>query len=227
MKIAICDDDLLDLHYVQSLILEYDSSLDITLFQSANELLSAFDNYFYDIVFMDIEMEHPNGFEISMHLVQQQDKPLIIFVTNSSEYTIRGYGVAFRYMTKPLSLSALSCVLSSAIDTITPQKITVYLTDRVKYISICDIYYAEANGHSVILHTKNGPLKCRCQLKEIEKQLPVNRFSRSHNSFVINLNEVESSNRTSLILTDGSIVPISQRYAKIFNTALIQYIRRC
>lgn len=95
MKIAICDDDGMDLLYLQTLISEYDSTLDTTLFHTAKDLLTAFQTTFFDIVFMDIEMEHPNGYEAAEILMQQEDKPLIIFVTNSGEYTIRGLWDSF------------------------------------------------------------------------------------------------------------------------------------
>lgn len=227
MKIAICDDDIMDLHYIQALILEYDSTLDTTLFQTAKDLLAAFQTTFFDIVFMDIEMDHPNGYAAAEILMKEEDKPLIIFVTNSGEYTIRGYGIAFRYMPKPLSQAAVSNVLDLALESITPQKVEVDLFTKKVYISAREIYYAEANNHVVMLYTRTGDFQCRCKLSDIELQLPAARFARPHNSFVINLNEVESSTRTSLILTNGTIIPISQRYSKAFNAALIQYIRRC
>ena len=227
MKIAICDDDRMDLHYIQTLILEYDSTLDTTLFHTAKDLLAAFQTAFFDIVFMDIEMEHPNGYEAAEILMQQEDKPLIIFVTNSGEYTIRGYGIAFRYMPKPLSKSEVSNVLSLALENVSPQKVEVNLFTKKVYISAREIYYAEANNHVVTLYTRTGDFQCHCKLSDIELQLPAARFARPHNSFIINLDEVESSTRTSLILTNGTAIPISQRYSKAFNTALIQFIRRC
>lgn len=227
MKIAICDDDGMDLLYLQTLISEYDSTLDTTLFHTAKDLLTAFQTTFFDVVFMDIEMEHPNGYEAAEILMQQEDKPLIIFVTNSGEYTIRGYGIAFRYMPKPLSQSAVFNVLSLALEAVSPQKVEVNLLTKKVYISAREIYYAEASGHIVMLYTKAGNFQCRCKLKDIESQLPMGRFARPHNSFVINLDEVESSARASLILTNGTTIPISQRYSKAFNIALVQYIRRC
>lgn len=135
MKIAICDDDILDLQSLQSMIWDYDVSLDVTAFRSASALLRAFDTMFFDIIFMDIEMEHPNGYEVAEILMQKKDKPLIIFVTNSGEYTIRGYGIAFRYLPKPLSATAVSDVLKLAIESITPQKIELDITYVICYLS--------------------------------------------------------------------------------------------
>lgn len=86
MKIAICDDDRMDLHYIRTLILEYDSTLDTTLFHTAKDLLAAFQTAFFDIVFMDIEMEHPNGYEAAEILMQQEDKPLIIGIVDNAAH---------------------------------------------------------------------------------------------------------------------------------------------
>lgn len=130
-------------------------------------------------------------------------------------------------MPKPLSQSAVFNVLSLALETVSPQKVEVNLLTKKVYISAREIYYAEASGHVVMLYTKAGNFQCRCKLKDIESQLPMGRFARPHNSFVVNLDEVESSARTSLILTNGTTIPISQRYSKAFNIALVQYIRRC
>ena len=63
MKVAICDDNFMDLRCLQDILWTYNASLMVTAYNSASELLRAFDSIFYDIVFMDIEMEQPNGYE--------------------------------------------------------------------------------------------------------------------------------------------------------------------
>lgn len=226
MKIAICDDDILDLQSLQAMIWDYDVSLDVTAFRSASALLRAFDTMFFDIIFMDIEMEHPNGYEAAEILMQKKDKPLIIFVTNSGEYTIRGYGIAFRYLPKPLSATAVSDVLKLAIESITPQKIELDINDKKIYISISDIYYVEACSHSVVIHTKSGEFRCRTSLKSLAQKFPVTEFARPHNSFIVNLGKVHSASRINLVLTNNENLPISQRYSKSFDVAITQYIRR-
>ena len=130
MKVAICDDNFMDLRCLQDILWAYNASLMVTAYNSASELLRAFDSIFYDIVFMDIEMEKPNGYEAAEILMQRKEKPLIIFVTNSGEYTIRGYGVAFRYMPKPVSLDAVSMVMDLALEQIMPQKLEIDMVDK-------------------------------------------------------------------------------------------------
>ena len=64
---------------------------------------------------MDIEMRSPNGYDAAVSLMQNEARPLIIFVTKSSSYTILGYGVSFRYLKKPISYDAFSAVLKLAL----------------------------------------------------------------------------------------------------------------
>ena len=226
MRIAICDDDKNDLSHIHSLVLEYDSTLGITLFHTAKELLEAYLTEFFDVVFLDIEMEDPNGYEAAQILMQQSERPLIIFVTNSNEYTIRGYGVAFRYLPKPISFNVLSTVLSDALALIVPQKITVECAGKRTFVSLNDIIFIEVKNHHITLHLKDSTLQYRGRIKDLEELLPSGRFAKPHNSYFVNLNEVKSMTRKSLVLTNDISVPISQRNYRAFDVALTQFIRR-
>ena len=77
MKIAVCDDEQHDLDLLCALIQQYNSAFDLTAFHSAGALLDAFQADFYDLVFLDIEMEAPNGFEAAELLMSRPEKPLL------------------------------------------------------------------------------------------------------------------------------------------------------
>ena len=93
MRIAVCDDEMQERQILLDLIHRYDSGLQVEAFSSASALQTAMASCFFDIIFMDIEMESPNGFEVARALTEAPggEKPLIIFVTKSGDYTIRGY----------------------------------------------------------------------------------------------------------------------------------------
>jgi DNA-binding LytR/AlgR family response regulator len=226
LKIAVCDDEKQDLCLICSLIGRYDSSLDLTTFSRAKELLDAYQNTFYDLVFLDIEMEEPNGFDVAKTLMERPEKPLIVFVTNSSEYTLRGYGVAFRYLKKPVQFEEIKKVLSLAMEQIVPQRITLVQREKTLLLSICDILYIEVKNHNILVQTKSGQYELRGKLKDMEAQLPSVYFAKPHNSYVVNLAEVSSIATNSLQLTNGDTLPISQRNRKAFELALFQYVRR-
>lgn len=226
MKIAICDDEPSDLGILRSLVRQYDAKLDVSEFPSAKSLLEAYEQSFFDLVFLDIEMNEPNGFEIAQILMQRSDKPLIVFVSNSSEYTLRGYGIAFRYLKKPISYDSMSHVLGLAIEHIVPQKITITVKGQTMLLSVQEIYYVEVINHNIEIHTKSGLISFRGQLKDIEAALPKTGFAKPHNSYIVNLAEVRSMDTKNLDLMDGTVIPISQRNRKAFEKALFQFIRR-
>lgn len=226
MKIAVCDDDQHDLDLVCSLVRQYDNNFDLTTFISAKELMDSFQSVFFDLVFLDIEMESPNGFEAAEILMAQAEKPLIVFVTNSSEYTLRGYGIAFRYLTKPITYESVKTVLDLALEQIIPQKIVLSPKEQTLLLSISDIYCIEIQNHTIILRTKVGQFEQRGKLRDIEAQLPSISFAKPHNSYIVNLAEVRSIDSKSLTLTNGDNIPVSQRNRKPFELALFQYVRR-
>lgn len=226
MKIAVCDDEQHDLDLLCALIHQYNSAFDLTAFHRADALLDAFQADFFDLVFLDIEMEAPNGFEAAELLMSRPEKPLIVFVTNSSAYTLRGYGVAFRYLTKPIVYDSIKPVLDLALEQIIPQKITLPQKDRTLLLAISEIYCVEIRNHTTILCTKSGQYEIRRSLKDIEAQLPAMRFAKPHNSYIVNLSEVRSMTAKSLTLTNGDQIPVSQRNRKPFEQALFQYVRR-
>ena len=226
MKIAVCDDEQHDLDLLCALIHQYNSAFDLTAFHRADALLDAFQADFFDLVFLDIEMEAPNGFEAAELLMSRPEKPLIVFVTNSSAYTLRGYGVAFRYLTKPIVYVSIKPVLDLALEQIIPQKITLPQKDRTLLLAISEIYCVEIRNHTTILCTKSGQYEIRRSLKDIEAQLPAMRFAKPHNSYIVNLSEVRSMTAKSLTLTNGDQIPVSQRNRKPYEQALFQYVRR-
>ena len=105
LHIMICDDDPLDLEKTTQMVKEYDVSglLQISACLQAKELLNLDISPSYDIVLLDIEMESPNGYDVAKQLVAKADPPVIIFVTQSSEYTLKGYGIALRVFAEALN----------------------------------------------------------------------------------------------------------------------------
>ena len=139
MNIAICDDEQQDIdilyNYCKSCKLPYN----ISTFLSASALLEAFKSQFYDLIFLDIEMDKPNGFEIGSILAGHYTRPVIVFTTNALHYAVRGYGIAFRFLCKPITITMFQSVVREALDEILPQKVAVTCGSTQKMISINDV----------------------------------------------------------------------------------------
>lgn len=209
MHLAICDDDPQDLSRLCALVTEYDRSASVRTFRTALELYEC--REIFDAVLLDIEMEAPNGFEIALRMARQENHPIILFTTNSAAYAIRGYGLALRYLLKPLTLEALTEALDAVRATLRRDRLTVTVDGQIHVLQAQQIRYAEVSGHRVSLHTDMGVLHLRTTLKDICALLPEGSFCAPHQSYLVNLLHVRSIARDALLLDDGTRIPLSRR----------------
>lgn len=71
----------------------------------------------YDIILMDIEMKFMDGMMAAEEIRKVDTEVIIIFITNSPQYAIKGYAVdALDYVLKPVSYYAFSQRLGRAVE---------------------------------------------------------------------------------------------------------------
>lgn len=228
MHIAICDDEPVDLQSLHALMKQYDKNnrIKVSLYTSAAELLIAAGHTSFDIAVLDIEMASPNGYEAALELRKQSAPPLIIFVTNSMDYTIRGYGVAFRYIAKPISPNDLSTALDAAIREVRANRFS-FSVDGTSYIlQMQDIYYIEVFNHVTTLHTMDGEYSLRSTLKDVLSQLPQGYFGMPHQSYIVNFAHIKTATAQEIALTNGAHIPVSRRRQNDFMRQLRLYLGR-
>ena len=228
MRIAICDDDANDLQAVQTALAQYDTAgnIEISSFTKASDLFAANKKIPFDIAILDIEMKAPNGYEIAQKLVEQENAPIIIFLTNSTAYAIRGYGIAFRYLTKPIEYGALNKALDAAVCEAKANSFS-FTADGISHIvRMKDIYYFEVFNHHTILHTMDQEYTFRATLKEIVTDLPSGYFGSPHQSYIVNFMHVQTAMAGELHLTNGAVVPVSRRRQQEFEDQLHSYLGR-
>ena len=228
MRIAICDDDPTDLQAVHTALTQYDTdrNLNISSFCKASDLFAANEKTPFDIAVLDIEMRAPNGYEIAQKLVSQDSSPIIIFLTNSTAYAIRGYGIAFRYLTKPIAQVALSKALDAAICEVKANSFVFTADGNSHIVRMKDIFYFEVFNHHTILHTKDQEFTFRATLKEVMADLPIGYFGSPHQSYLVNFMHVQTAMTGELHLTNGAVVPVSRRKQQEFENQLHNYLGR-
>ena len=87
----------------------------------------------------------------------------------------------------------------------------IILKDKTK-IYINDLLYIKAEDHYIRVYTSDGKSHLvRGKLGDIETQLPPN-FVRTHRSYITNRNFVRQIQRQSLMLLDGTEIPISRNF---------------
>ena len=79
-----------------------------------------------------------------------------------------------------------------------------------------DIIYCHADGnYCQVMTTKNEKILVSRPLKQLILELPINRFLRVHQSYVVSINKIRKiSLIRGLTLSDGAEIPMSRRRRK-------------
>lgn len=122
VRIAVVEDDnsfVAELtEYLKSYQQRYEEKLEITLYRDGDEITSSYKAQF-DIILMDIQMKFVDGMTAAKEIREMDSEVIIIFITNASQYAIRGYEVgALDYILKPVSYFVFSQKLTRAVERI-------------------------------------------------------------------------------------------------------------
>lgn len=226
MRIAICDDDKCDLELLRSYCAKYDDSLDVSVFASGSAMLDSFKSSFYDLVFLDIEMPDPDGLTVGMKLIELKQKPIIIFTTQSLAYAVRGYGIATRYLPKPIDYDTFLSVMRLATGKISSSKIAVLSEGKTIILSISDITFFEVLHHAIIFHLQDRRMiSTRGSLSDYMRRLIKHGFAQPHKSYGVNMDYIDRISRQMITLTNGETIPIGRSLRDSFHVQFDSYLR--
>ena len=229
MKIAIVDDDIKWRERVRSEIVRYDvnKEMEIDFFTSGEMYLGSKERY--DLSFVDIEMPGMDGFETIARAKETDADGIYIILTTHIEMSRKGYVVnAFRYIDK-LQLEEIKEAIDSAKTVLgRNKKIEVnVIGDGVRKITLKNIIYVETEKHYILVHTRQGTIKCSNTMKEIEDMLPDNWFCRCHNAYIVNLDEITHMDDRIVYLSNGSDIDISHRKMNQFRKIYLSRQYEC
>ncbi len=120
IRVAIVEDDPVYQRQLRQYLERYEAergqAFEILTFGSGQEIAYHYDASF-DIILMDIEMGAVSGMEAAEIIRTMDQDVVIMFITNSPQYAIRGYAVeALDYVLKPIAYFAFAERLSRAIE---------------------------------------------------------------------------------------------------------------
>ncbi len=219
IRVVLCDDDTDFLNIFRYEIISAFAKLnlkaELSTFKSAEyipeSLLSSCDMAFLDI---DFEGEDYNGIDIARKLRGVNGKAIIFFVTNFIDYAPAGYEVqAFRYILKRDRNDVLERYIMQATEQMAQEGEFFVLSDGDSFIEfpLDDISYLEVLNHEVIIHRKKDLHTLYAALSSLEEQLERCGFLRIHNSYLVNMRCIQKYRSRECILTDGTLLPASER----------------
>jgi len=201
------------------------------------------------LVFLDVEMPHLNGFEILKQLEPVNFE--VIFVTAYSHYAIEAFEHhAVGYLTKPINTEKLVSAVNAAAERIQQrsfsknlfslientnkqtqvQKIPLSTSNGLVFVKMTDIMYCESSGNYTSFYLDDGKIiLVSRQLGEYEKLLPDNDFTRIHDKYIINLAYIKEYIKGSggdIVLENGKELPVASRRKEDFLSIFEKWIKR-
>ena len=231
-RIAVCDDQPAQLENLTKKLSLYAEArhikFHIQTYPSAEAFLFDFsENRNFDLLFLDIEMAGMNGIQLARKIRAENETVQLCFITGYPDYMNQGYDVnALHYLLKPVSVEKLFEVCDRFLKSTEtqPRFFLFSLGKEVVRVYEKELYYGEAQGHYMLLHTRQGELKLRTTVPELEKQLGEG-FFRPSRSFLVNLRYVTRITKTEILLEQGVAVPLGKGMFDQANTALIAFLR--
>lgn len=228
--IAVVEDSVQDRTVLDAYLEQYQQEknccFQITHFSDGDEIALDYKGG-YDLILMDIEMTFMDGMSAAEEIRRVDPEVIIIFITNSPQYAIKGYAVqALDYILKPLSYYAF-CQRVNRVRELLEHRQKCYLTvpckGGVQKLDTSDIYYVEICNHDLLFHTKQGEIHSTGSMRDVEQKLPSENFFRSSKAYLVNLEHVDGIQDEDAIV-HGERVQISRAKRKAFWAALNHYM---
>ena len=223
LRIAICDDSQLWLQKIETLTRAYLQKVNVEhrldLYQSGEKLLKNIATP-YDIALLDVDLQSTNGIEVASQLRVTNPQIVLLFISEYVEYAPFGYAVdAIRYLLKNHLEQAFDRVMSEAVKKVREKhRRYAIVTDAGNVmVKFEDILYVEGQKRKVTYHLQNNDRKlyeCNEMFGEVENRLNSQGFLRTYRTLLVNMRHICFLNRTHLILSDGTDLPVSKQNSK-------------
>jgi two-component system LytT family response regulator len=240
IKAVIIDDEMHCRKTLGILLKEYCPDIQvIDQCSDAQTGSEAITKYKPDLVFLDIEMPHVNGFEMLQQFSELSFA--VVFTTSYDQYAIKAFRFsALDYLLKPIEPKELIAAVHkvqaqkqlpaaeqfqmllkkiSNKEEVFP-KIPVPTTNGYDFIPVDQVLYCEAQDNYTRFSLKNKQKVIACRmLKDVEEQLSdFPFFVRVHHSYIVNIKEVAKYVRGEggyVVMSDESVVNVSRSRKEI------------
>ncbi len=241
IKIAIIEDEKPIRDTYKLLLNQNFSNLEITgEAGTVAGAVSLIKNTSPQIVFMDIELEDGNSFQVLQNVRPYNFK--VIFLTAYNNFAIKAIKFsAFDYIMKPINEFEFITAVRNAIDSITVQpntneqfnnlldhymgaqksgKIVLRTAESMFVVKISKISFCKSdNSYTTFVLDDKSEILVSKGMYEYSSILEEYGFARPHHSFMVNINQIHKIDKNDggfVIMENGSEIPISTRRKQQF-----------
>ena len=232
IKFAICDDEPLMAQELAGHLADYMkenliTAYSVSSFSDGRALLDAIDRF--DVIFLDIQMEQPDGMETARLLRRRGDHSLLVFVTVLKELVFDAFQVeAYDYLLKPLDSARFKQTMDRVLHSLeqrAAEDIVIQRGTGCEVVLLSDIVYCEVLGRKIYLHKSDGTVSDYYdKLEDLERRVD-GRFFKCHRSFLVNLDYVRGCQDGQVLLAQGERIPASRLRERELTQALLRYMK--
>lgn len=235
VRTVLCDDNPQVLDYYENLLREAAAEnhieIKINRYESGEQLLFMLSDNpnAADILYLDILMGKLNGIDTARKLREIGCMAQIIYLTTSDEYVFEAFDVEpYYYIVKDdMSVWKFKDIFCRAVDAVQRREedyiMVTYGATTVK-LALDSIYYFEVRNRLVTVHTKDSDIDYYSRLEDVELSLAGRGFARVHRSYLVNCHHIQKLTRSTVLLSDGTELPVSVKYTQDVQDQFSRYL---
>ena len=183
----------------------------------------------FDVIFLDIQMQQPNGMETAKRLRQRGDRSLFVFVTVLKEYVFDAFQAeASDYLLKPLNSARFKRTMDRLLRSLEQrmaEDIVIRRRNGCEVVSLSDIVYCEVLGRKIYIHKKDGTaIDYYNKLEDLERRMD-GRFFKCRRSYLVNLDYVRGCQAGQVLLPQGERISVSRLRERELTQALLCHMK--
>ena len=238
-RILVCDDDVAERALLRSAIERFAHERRISNVVVAktpspqamlNELMQA-QNGLFDMVICNMLGE---GTLDALRRLRQLDPKLrIVLVSNRKPDAVTAYEIGATLLPVPIDGRGFEKAVGEPLCDIAARQsatITVKTSSGLSNIPLEDVLFAESAKRGPIIHLPNGEtVSARGSLQALHERLDRadgKRFVKVGSSFIVNLDNVRSFGKGTLIFCDGEAIIVPVRMRTSLKETLASYLRK-
>ncbi len=235
IKVAICDDETAEAIKIDSFVRVYDDC-DIKVYTNSRALARDIeDGADFDLYLLDIVMPKPDGIELARFIRKFDETAVIIYLTSRDDRSLDAFRVhASQYLVKPVCFDALRRALDIALVAINDRNTKIFMLktkECTEALPFHRIVYCELENRTLCFMTaddkKHRGTTLRVPFEEAASPLMSDsRFIRTHTSYIVNMDFVQSIQAHTLSMRIGGSIPIAQRALSEVRERYLGYIFR-
>lgn len=221
-RIALCDDVPVYMErladHIEKWAMQRRIRVEIKKFPSGEEVLFDLEDAGdFAAVFMDIELSGMDGVETALKIREQNRLVSIVFVSQYEQYFKQMFQIyPCQFIEKPVSAQKVAEVLDHIVEEHKTffESFIFKFNRRVFNITLGDVLYFVSDKRMITIRLESGREYFLYEkLGVLEKELARynNHFIRIHQSYLVNVRQIEQLYPQNVVMRNGDELPISRK----------------